>query len=683
MSQESTTLKDGITSYSVILFTPFGGRFSFRRLSSLLKELDAAGTETASIEVILAGAFDFDGLDQRTADSLTELFAENPRLKRGPMDSAAKGGALLNTALQQAQGEHIVYIDCRAYLKPGALQKILHKINTNPAAAMFVPQPEDSGLLARVTDQNQSFDLLALLLRKPTPFAVVTWNAELHERLGMFEASLNFTMLNDFLIRIACQHPLFAFDPSLANLSSLQLFPDKNTRHILEQKALDEENRVFDAALERMIAGELPGFSRAVQSQEMNRHAKVAMEQLRSLQNNNDYSPQELVHSTFAYALLTLRFGQFDNARETLGTIITLASEQLDITRLYKWLLLNDRSASNAVAAATRITAEAEAPVVSVYTPLYNQGHYLTETVASVRAQSYPHWEMLIINDGSSDDSFEVAQRLLATINDPRIRLVSHENRGKGATRNRGVAETSGTYLVCLDSDDLLAPNYFAIGVELLAKHDRVGWVTPKTVVFGGSNHIAWSKEYDFIHALHTCPAPNGSMIRREALQAVGNYREDLTNREDAESWLAMAEQGWISKTTAEPLFFYRHALRRPGMNNISNIPSKEEICSLHPWWYRMDLPKKMRHMAYIESKTFRLPKWFLNMDNIKRIAGVLHDRELFLEELAAIKSNYPIPEKPSRWDATPEGDYRKIRDELYGVRRSAEQHTAFAQKNG
>lgn len=96
-------------------------------------------------------------------------------------------------------------------------------------------------------------------------------------------------------------------------------------------------------------------------------------------------------------------------------------------------------------------------PLVSVIVPCYNQGRYLPEAVASLQAQTYPHWECLIINDGSTDNTAEIGMALAAT--DRRVRFINKTHRGPGAVRNSGLDIASCQYIQFLDADDKLLPH--------------------------------------------------------------------------------------------------------------------------------------------------------------------------------------------------------------------------------
>ena len=114
------------------------------------------------------------------------------------------------------------------------------------------------------------------------------------------------------------------------------------------------------------------------------------------------------------------------------------------------------------------MTASRDPAVVSVIVPCYNQAHYLAEAVNSVMSQTLDLWELIIVNDGSTDDTREVATSFAQA--DPRVRYVEQRNRGVSAARNRGLDLATGRYVQFLDSDDFIAPTKLAVQVELLGR---------------------------------------------------------------------------------------------------------------------------------------------------------------------------------------------------------------------
>ncbi len=116
-----------------------------------------------------------------------------------------------------------------------------------------------------------------------------------------------------------------------------------------------------------------------------------------------------------------------------------------------------------------------EAALVSVIIPCYNQAHFLSEAIESVRAQTYPHYEIIVVNDGSTDDPAEVAARF------PEAHYIEQKNQGVSETRNAGLRQSEGTYIVFLDADDRLLPNALQVGVDAMKAHPKCALVSGHT----------------------------------------------------------------------------------------------------------------------------------------------------------------------------------------------------------
>ncbi len=106
--------------------------------------------------------------------------------------------------------------------------------------------------------------------------------------------------------------------------------------------------------------------------------------------------------------------------------------------------------------------------LVSIITPMHNSERMISETIDSVLAQNYTDWEMLVIDDGSTDGSAELVKQY--AIKDSRIRLIRQECRGCTAARNRGIEAATGRYFCWLDSDDVWAPTFLAEQIQLLQR---------------------------------------------------------------------------------------------------------------------------------------------------------------------------------------------------------------------
>lgn len=129
---------------------------------------------------------------------------------------------------------------------------------------------------------------------------------------------------------------------------------------------------------------------------------------------------------------------------------------------------------------------------VAVIVPCYNHAHYLPETIASVAGQTFADWEIVIINNGSTDTTDEVARQLITRFKPRHIRLISQSAGGPGAGRNTGMQATHAPFLLPLDADDLLDARFLEKTVPLLERNPGLGFVSTN-VRFFGSEQGSWS----------------------------------------------------------------------------------------------------------------------------------------------------------------------------------------------
>lgn len=199
------------------------------------------------------------------------------------------------------------------------------------------------------------------------------------------------------------------------------------------------------------------------------------------------------------------------------------------------------------------------APRVSVIMPVYNVETYIAQAIESVLAQSFTDWELLIIDDGGTDRSIDIA----AEYCDPRVRILSQRNRGLAGARNSGIAEARGNYIALLDSDDRWLPEKLALHVihlDATANVD-VSYSASRFIDAAGTalRQAQQPRLHDISpeHILCRNPVGNGSaaVIRRTALDAVAFphpdepgrtcwFDESFRQSEDIEMWVRMALQG-------------------------------------------------------------------------------------------------------------------------------------------
>ncbi len=176
-----------------------------------------------------------------------------------------------------------------------------------------------------------------------------------------------------------------------------------------------------------------------------------------------------------------------------------------------------------------------ELPLITVVIPCYKQAHYLGEALESVLAQTHSRREIIVVDDGSPDNTTEVAARYTG------VRCISQSNQGLSAARNTGLRESTGEYLVFLDADDRLLPEALACGLERLRMHPDCAFVagqyrfiasdgtplpeTPKP--YGRRNHYLALLHDNFI-TMHAAV-----MYRRSVFETVGHFDVSLRAAED------------------------------------------------------------------------------------------------------------------------------------------------------
>jgi hypothetical protein len=199
------------------------------------------------------------------------------------------------------------------------------------------------------------------------------------------------------------------------------------------------------------------------------------------------------------------------------------------------------------------------APTVSVVTPCYEQAEFLPDAVASLLDQTFSDWELVVVDDGSPDDTVAVAQGLIEQFGSRRIALIRQANAGVSAARNAGIAATSGRFILPLDADDRLDPDMLAACVAELEARPDAGIVYTDVVRFGASERVAELPEFDADLLCAVNPLPYCAMFRRGVWDAVGGYNPNMAEGyEDWDFWVGAVDRGFSARRIPRPLFHYR-----------------------------------------------------------------------------------------------------------------------------
>ena len=201
---------------------------------------------------------------------------------------------------------------------------------------------------------------------------------------------------------------------------------------------------------------------------------------------------------------------------------------------------------------------------VSVIMPAYNVAPYIEAAMDSVRAQTYQDWELLVVDDGSTDGTGSIVETYAAR--EPRVRLFRQSNAGISGARNRALRDASGEFLAVFDGDDVWEPRYLEAQLAILRTHPEIDVVTGNAWFLGGRYHGQPARPWPD-------PRPHPtlrsiledetavfimSVMRRRVYETVGAFDESLRTNEDYDFWLRAAVAGFRFYRNDEPLGHYR-----------------------------------------------------------------------------------------------------------------------------
>jgi glycosyltransferase involved in cell wall biosynthesis len=195
-------------------------------------------------------------------------------------------------------------------------------------------------------------------------------------------------------------------------------------------------------------------------------------------------------------------------------------------------------------------------PKVSVIIPCYNQGEYLADAVDSVLNQTFTDFEIIIINDGSTD---QATISLLAGYEKPKTRIIHTPNRGLASARNTAISEAQGEYILPLDADDRIGKHYLQSAAAILDNDDQIGIVYCLAEKFGAVQDKWELPEFTPLKLLRDNLIFCSALYRKQDWVSIGGYNQNMRyGWEDWNFWLSMIEIGKKVIRIPEVMFFYR-----------------------------------------------------------------------------------------------------------------------------
>jgi glycosyltransferase involved in cell wall biosynthesis len=201
-------------------------------------------------------------------------------------------------------------------------------------------------------------------------------------------------------------------------------------------------------------------------------------------------------------------------------------------------------------------------PTISIVVPAYNAQKTILETIYSVQKQTFFDWELIVINDGSTDRTLE----LLNIVADTRLKIFSYPNGGLSVARNRGITHAQGEFIAFLDADDLWTPDKLEAQLIALQSHPKAGVAYSWNYYMDEEGTTVYEPEIPIFFAGNVYHnlllgnfIVNGSncLIRKQAIESVGEFDPEVAGSADWDYWLRLAEH-WDFVLIPKPQVYYR-----------------------------------------------------------------------------------------------------------------------------
>lgn len=293
-------------------------------------------------------------------------------------------------------------------------------------------------------------------------------------------------------------------------------------------------------------------------------------------------------------------------------------------------------------------------PTVTIYITNYNYGKYIEQSIKSVKAQTYKAIDLIVIDDGSTDNSHEVIKKYA---DKEKIRTIFQKNKGLNATNNVAIELAKGKYIMRLDADDFLEPSAVAIMVALLEADDSLGLVFPDYYYVDAAGNVTGQERrhhFDDEVTLYDQPAHGAcTMVRLEFLKALGGYDESFSCQDGYELWIKFTAFHKVTNIS-RPLFSYRRHGNNLTTNEKRILDTRKEIKRKFVEKYLSKL--KTLAIIPVRSKLIKGENWplvkvnnktilelkveaCLSAQSINHIAITTSENELFQEFLLMFKS--------------------------------------------
>lgn len=548
--------------------------------------------------------FDLVVVDDGATDNTSEVAARYPGIRC--IRQVNRGlAAARNAGVENSCGDYLLFLDADDRLLPAAIEQGLAAFKDHPECAFVAGHyriiAADGTLLEEPPPRWVGRDHYADLLRRNfiAMHATVMYKREAFDFAGGFNPSHRACEDYDLYLRIAKQRPIYCYPQVVAEYRQHGANTTRNPTLMLEaassvlrsQWSHVEGNPRYEEAYRAGIRF-WQGYYRAQSARQNVQLAIVEIFEVKlcetseeQLWGRNLEAPQPgsefrgdnieiigwvLGRQTPAVAVEVVENGrvrqrlQLDIERQDVAAHYPNAVSSSesgfhgwvdvhglqDIDLLVQAVLQDDTRVPTARIRARqhwrRLTDDSKASLVSVIIPCYNQAHYLGEAIESALAQSYWNTEVVVVDDGSTDNTSEVAGGYLGE-----VRCIRQENQGLAAARNAGLDHSCGDYVIFLDADDRLTPEAIAVGVAEFEAQPDCALVAGQYRLIGGHEsileepppHPITRDHYAELLRHNHIRVPATVMYRRAVFENVGNFDPSVSPCADYDLYLRMARQ--------------------------------------------------------------------------------------------------------------------------------------------
>ncbi|MBF0560171.1 MAG: glycosyltransferase, partial [Nitrospirae bacterium] len=268
----------------------------------------------------------------------------------------------------------------------------------------------------------------------------------------------------------------------------------------------------------------------------------------------------------------------------------------------------------------------------SIVIPCYNHGHYLTEALASALSSDFDDYEVIVVDDGSTDEStLCIIEELKSRFSEKQnVIFISQENKGLAGARNNGIKASKGEYILPLDADNKIRPHYLKKAAALLDNNPDIGVVYAYAKYIGEKDGFWEFPAFDARRQLLGNYVEACSVFRRSVWEDCGGYDPNMgiMGYEDWDLWIGAMERGWKFHLIKEPLFEYR--VVNGSMIGACNVPDNRRhlikyICNKHRDLY-------IKNLEYVVAeRDVKLLETFLYISDIE---GAFRRAETHIENL-------------------------------------------------